>query len=155
MSMRNTSRYGTSSTMTIDNDARIASEAMPKGHLSSDQAPDAQSAAKMKARQCAKIREIACGLVTTGFVTLDSQAKLLGLPRSTAWTILQANHKGSGLSAKTIDRLLSVRQLPPAIRATILEYVEEKAAGRYGHSVKVRRKFITALSQAPETQIPN
>jgi ribosomal protein L28 len=29
---------------------------------------------------------------------------------------------------------------------TLLKYVEEKASGRYGHSAKTRRKFITALS---------
>src|SRR5262245_52910002 len=130
--------------MNIDDDALIASEKMPKRHV--PQASYPQSAARLKARQAAKIREISSALSSAGFVTLDAQAKLLGLGRSTAWTILRSNHKGSGLSAKTIDRLLSVRQLPMAVRATILEYVEEKASGRYGHSGRVRRKFITALS---------
>jgi hypothetical protein len=51
----------------------------------------------VKARQASKIREIGEALITTGFVSLDAQAKVLGLPRSTAWTILSTKHKGPGL----------------------------------------------------------
>ena len=142
--VRITSAHGRSSEMNIDDDALFASETMPKRHV--PQASHPHSVAKLKARQSAKIREIASALTSAGFVTLDAQAKLLGLGRSTAWTILRSRHKASGLSAKTIDRLLSVRQLPNVVRVTILEYVEEKASGRYGHSGRVRRKFITALS---------
>jgi len=141
--VRITSVHCRSSKMTIK-DASFASETMPKRHV--PQASHPQSVAKLKARQSAKIREFASALASAGFATLDAQAKLLGLGRSTAWTILKSSHKGSGLSAKTVDRLLSVRQLPAAARATILEYIEEKASGRYGHSGRVRRKFITALS---------
>jgi len=53
--------------------------------------------AEMKARQAAKIRELGHALVDSGFMTLDEQAKALGLARSTTWTILRASHKGSGL----------------------------------------------------------
>src|SRR5262245_8224584 len=102
------------------------------------------SSREMKARQSAKIREIADALISEGFFTLDAQARALGLGRSTTWTILKANHKSTGLSAKIIDRIL-VRQLPPRVRAKILEYVEEKAIGCYGHSERLRRKFITLL----------
>jgi hypothetical protein len=130
--------------MNSDDDASFASDTMPKRHV--PQASYPHSVGKLKARQSAKIREIASALTSAGFATLDAQAKLLGLGRSTAWTILKSRHKGSGLSAKTINQLLSVRQLPNAVRVTILEYVEEKASGRYGHSGRVRRKFITALS---------
>jgi hypothetical protein len=103
-----------------------------------------QSTAAMKARQSAKIREIADALISEGFFTLDAQAKALGLCRSTTWTILKASHKSTGLSAKIIDRILE-GQLPPLVRAKILEYVEEKAIGCYGHSERLRRKFITLL----------
>ena len=48
------------------------------------------SLADVKARQASKIREIGKALITTGFVSLDAQAKVLGLPRSTAWRILSA-----------------------------------------------------------------
>ena len=102
--------------------------------------------AEMKARQSARIRDIAEALVEGGLVTLDAQADALGLCRSTAWTILKSSHKSSGLSAKVISRILAEPQLPERVRATLLKYVEEKASGQYGHSAKLRRKFITALS---------
>jgi hypothetical protein len=72
-------------------------------------------------------------LVAAGIFALDDQAKALGLGRSTTWTILKGNHKGSGLSAALINRILVAPQLPPLVRAKVLEYVEEKADGRYGH----------------------
>ena len=46
----------------------------------------------VKARQASKIREIGDALIALGYLVLDEQAKALGLVRSTAWTILQANH---------------------------------------------------------------
>src|SRR6266498_2970458 len=84
--------------------------------------------ADMKARQSSKIREIGDALVAMGLLTLDEQAKALGLGRSTAWTILQASHKGSGLSAAVVNQMLAAPQLPPLVRAVILEYVDEKTA---------------------------
>jgi hypothetical protein len=48
--------------------------------------------------------------------SLDEQAKALGLGRSTAWTITKNKHKLGRLSAKTIDRILSNPQTPPAVR---------------------------------------
>jgi hypothetical protein len=101
---------------------------------------------KMKERQSDKIRQLRDGLAAAGFVTLDEQAKALGLCRSTTWTLLKGNHKGSGLSATTIDHILLAPQLPSVVRAKILEYVEEKAAGSYGHSKEQRSRFITRLS---------
>jgi len=100
----------------------------------------------MKARQSSKIRELGDALVTSGFHTLDEQANALGLPRSTTWTILRANHKASGLSAIVINQMFAAPQLPPLVRATILEYIEEKAAGLYGHSKVQLRRFATRLS---------
>jgi hypothetical protein len=108
---------------------------------------------RMKARQSAKIREIAEALISAGFVSLDAQAKVLGLCRSTTWTILQGNHKTSGLSSKTINRMLAAPTLPASVRAKILEYVEDKATGRYGHNEKLRRKFMTSLSAKQSEQI--
>jgi hypothetical protein len=49
-----------------------------------------------KARQVAKIKELGAALAADGFVTLDEQARALGLSRSTAWAVLKANHKASG-----------------------------------------------------------
>jgi hypothetical protein len=102
--------------------------------------------ARMKARQFSKIRELAEAVESAGFLTLDEQAKALGLPRSTAWTIRKAIHKASGLSASIINRMLAAPELPALARTKILEYVEEKAAGLYGGSRGQRRKFAVRLS---------
>jgi hypothetical protein len=102
--------------------------------------------ADMKARQSAKIRELGHALVASGFCTLDEQAEVLGLSRSTTWTVLKARHKSSGLSAKIINRMLASRQLPPLVRSKIIEYGEEKAAGLYGGSRVRLRRFTARLS---------
>jgi hypothetical protein len=102
--------------------------------------------ARMKERQSSKIRELAEAVKAAGFVTLDEQAKALGLSRSTAWTIRKANHKASGLSTSLINRMLAGPDLPPLARSKILEYIEEKAAGLYGGSRSQRRKFVARLS---------
>ena len=100
----------------------------------------------MKARQLLKIKEIKDSLVASGFITLDQQAKVLGLARSTTWTILRGKYKSSGLSAATVNCMLQSPQLPPFVRARVLEYVNEKSAGLYGHSNLQRRRFIVLLS---------
>jgi oligoribonuclease (3'-5' exoribonuclease) len=99
----------------------------------------------MTQRQSSKIREIADALVAAGLVSLDEQADALGLSRSTTWSVLKAKHKASGLSAAVIKRMLASSQVPPAVRQKILEYVEEKAAGVYGHNEKQRRRFADQL----------
>ena len=102
-----------------------------------------------KARQASKIRELGEALVHGGVLTLDEQAKVLGLARSTTWTILKASHKASGLSASVVRRMLAAPRLPHAVRAKILEYVTEKSAGHYGHEAKQIRRFITGLAVEP------
>ena len=102
--------------------------------------------ARMKARQFSKIRELVEAVKSAGFLTLNEQAKALGLSRSTAWTIRKASHKASGLSASIINRMLAAPELPALARTKILEYVEEKAAGLYGGSQRQRRKFAVRLS---------
>jgi hypothetical protein len=97
---------------------------------------------EMKARQAAKIREVGHALVNAGFLTLDEQSKALGLARSTTWTVLRASHKGSGLSAAIIKRMLFSPQLPPLARRKILEYTTDKVAGIYGGSRTQRLKFL-------------
>ena len=100
----------------------------------------------VKARQASKIREIGDALIALGYLALDEQAKALGLARSTAWTILQANHKSSGLSATVINRMLAAPQLPTLVRA-ILEYIDEKVAGLYGHSKLQLRRFTARRAE--------
>jgi hypothetical protein len=113
-----------------------------KGHSEVSFEPAAQSKiAESKARQIIRIRELGAALAADGLVTLDEQARALGVSRSTAWAVLKANHKSSGLAAGTINQMLSSPGLPPRARATILTYVEEKLAGLYGHNKTQLRRF--------------
>ena len=101
---------------------------------------------QMKELQSAKIMEIGDALRRAGFIALDEQARALGLPRSTAWTVLRATHKSSGLTAGVIRRMLLAPDLPPAVREKLIEYISEKAAGFYGRCCGRRRKSLMALS---------
>jgi hypothetical protein len=103
------------------------------------------SISHMKAMQCSQIRELRKALVRAGHLTLDQQTESLGLGRSTAWMILQGNHKHSGLSAAIIKRMLASQQLPPHARKILLEYVEDKLAGAYGHNQTQLRRFRERL----------
>lgn len=111
-------------------------------------------------RQNAKIGEIKAALAAVGVITLDKQAEALGLSRSTAWHLLNGKHKGSGISATVINRMLAASRLPPAVRVTLLEYIAEKVAGRYGDTKLRLRKFAariprTALEYARATNRGN
>ena len=97
------------------------------------------------ARQQSKIRELAETVKAAGFLTLGEQAKILGLPRSTAWTIRRGSHQASGLSATVINRMLAAPTLPLLVRVKILEYVQEKVAGLYGGSQRQCRRFADLL----------
>ena len=100
----------------------------------------------VKARQSSKIKELGDALIAIGCLSLDHQAEALGLARSTTWTILKASHKGSGLSATVINRMLATPQLPALVRAIILEYIDEKKVGLYGHSKIQLRRFAARLA---------
>ena len=108
----------------------------------------------LKAMQSAKIREIRQALVRAGFETLEGQAKCLGLTRSTACAVLKGNHKGSGLSATLIKRMLASPELPPSAKKVILEYAENKCAGAYGHHQHRLRLFRSQLQDSPEPEGP-
>src|SRR5262249_61176900 len=82
--------------------------------------------ARMKARQSSKIRELVEAVKSAGVLTLDEQAKALGLPRSTAWTIRKASHKASRLFASIINRMLDAPEFPPLSRTKILAERQEK-----------------------------
>jgi hypothetical protein len=102
---------------------------------------------EMRARHASKISEIGEALRVAGFVALDLQAEALGLCRSTTWTLLDGKHKASGLSAALINRMLAAPQLPYTVRAKIMEYVEEKRGGLYGHSEGSLRRFTALLQE--------
>ena len=112
----------------------------------------------MKARQCSKIAELRWALEQSGHHSLDKQASALGLGRSTTWAILQASHKGSGVSGSVIKRMLRSPALPPAAKKWIAEYVSEKLSGAYGHSIRRLRIFraqvaieeMNAVVESPE-----
>ena len=106
--------------------------------------------AEMKARQRYKIEEIRSALVVAGAETLNQQAQLLGLSRSTAWSVLQANYKSSGLSAGIIKRILASPRLPTLARHQIVEYIQERLAGVYGHNERRRRQFAASLAIADQ-----
>jgi hypothetical protein len=86
--------------------------------------------------------------MNAGFVTLDEQARVLGLSRSTAWTVMRGSHKCSGLSAAIIKRMLAAPNLPLSAKTVLLEYVEAKSAGRYGHGQYRMRQFLAQLGTA-------
>ncbi len=100
----------------------------------------------MKGHQAAKISELGEALICTGHVHLDDQASVLGLCRSTTWTILHGTHKNYGLSAAVINQMLAQPQLPSPVRMKIFEYVAEKCAGMYGHNAAALRRFSAALN---------
>lgn len=101
---------------------------------------------EMKVLQSSKIRALSETLIAAGFTTLDNQAKVLGIPRSTAWTIFRSAHKGSGLSAATINHMLSSPTLPASVRVKIIDYIEQKSAGLYGHSGAQLRRFNAQIN---------
>ena len=99
-----------------------------------------------KALSSVKIEEIATTLAECGFVALDEQAYVLGLSRSTAWTVIRAMHKNSGLSAMTINRMLDTGRLPPRVRLKLLEYIAEKMSGAYGDQEQRLKAFASRIS---------
>jgi hypothetical protein len=109
--------------------------------------PTPTSFAEAKSRQASKIKELKVASIQAGFLTLDEQAKALGLNRSTAWNVIRGNHKTSGLSASIIIRMLFAPNLPPLVRCKLLEYIQEKISGVYGHNPKQLRRFSRRLKQ--------
>jgi hypothetical protein len=72
---------------------------------------------ELKARQARKIAEIRKALIDAGMHSLDMQATVLRLSRSTIWAMLHDQcHKTSGISAVTIKRMLASPNLPPSAR---------------------------------------
>jgi hypothetical protein len=106
------------------------------------------SVIEAKARQCAKIQEICAALIAEGLLSVEEQAEALGLSRSTAWVLSKGHHKTSGLTAGLLKKILSSPTLPAAARIKIQEYIQEKAAGLYGHHLQLRRRFVAQLESS-------
>jgi hypothetical protein len=105
-----------------------------------------------KGRQTRKLAEIRLALVACGLCSIDKQAAVLGLSRSTAYHVITAAHKNTGISARIIGRMLDSPRLPPSVRAILCEYAVEKAAGLYGSSSTARRRFRSAMSEVAEVE---
>ena len=105
-----------------------------------------RSSDSARSQQRLKIEEIGTTLAECGFVTLDEQTYVLGLSRSTAWTVIRGTHKTSGLSATTINRMLATGRLPLKVRLKLLEYIAEKMSGVYGDQEKRLKAFASKIS---------
>jgi hypothetical protein len=98
-----------------------------------------------KTKQASKIAAIRETLNCCGYDTLNKQAEILRLSRSTAWHLLNGTYKASGLSAGMIKRILSSPTLPDRTREVVQEYVREKLSGMYGHNGVQLKRFRTHL----------
>ena len=107
-----------------------------------------------KKRQTSKLTEIRKALIAAGYCTTGQQALALGVGRSTAWALLNRD-KRYGPSSVVLKRILSSPNLPLAVRRKVEEYINEKIAGRYGHSeIRVlwfRDQFRTPASGGNDT----
>ena len=110
--------------------------------------------ARMKERQCGKLQALRQALIDAGFQSLDQQAAALGLCRSTAWTVVQGQHKASGLSAAIVNRIMASPRLPQSASTVLLEYIKEKAAGVYGHSGEQTDRFCRNLEENRTVKAP-
>lgn len=85
-----------------------------------------------------ELGRISEALISSGYTSLDKQAKALGVHRSTAWVIIKNKHKLGRLSAKTANRILGNPQTPPAVRTIVQQYVSKRSERklRLGSSLK-------------------
>lgn len=70
-----------------------------------------------------KIQQITDALISSGYTSLDEQAKALGLHRATVWTIRKNKHKLGRLSAKTIERIVANPRTPARVLAAVQNYL--------------------------------
>jgi hypothetical protein len=133
--------------MSIDSSSDIPSLPELSVHMGSCEVTSPLTAAEMRERRDAKIREIKDALQAAGVVSLDKQAQMLGLSRSTAWHLLNGKHKGSGLSPMVINRMFAAPRLPPAVGEKLLEYIGEKVSGQYGDNKLRLSRFTARLSR--------
>ena len=114
-------------------------------HENHSEAAPTLNATRRKQDQAAKIRELRRLLLAEGLCSVGRQASALGLSRSTTWALLKADHKQSGVSVIILKRMLGAPDLPNCARQWIEQYVHERLAGAYGHSLKRRRLFREQL----------
>lgn len=76
------------------------------------------------------IADIAAALVAAGFTSLDDQARVLNVHRSTAWTIMTSKHKLDRLQVRTVERMLASPTLPPSVRGLVYQYATVRCMTR-------------------------
>ena len=72
------------------------------------------------------LHNISEALIAAGFVSLDEQAKALGVHRATAWTIIKHKHKLGRLQRETVGRILANPSTPQSVRSVIEQYAAER-----------------------------
>jgi hypothetical protein len=97
-------------------------------------------------RDKAALQRIAEALVASGFTSLDAQTKALGLPRSTVWTIMTAQHKVGRLTFKVRARMLANPNLPRLVRAELEAAGEGPSPEAVASSHGVRRVGSRAIT---------
>jgi hypothetical protein len=102
-----------------------------------------------RAAQAHKIGGIKAALASSGCRTLSRQAFALGLCRSTTWNLLTGGHKHCGLTADLVNSMLRSPTLPEPVGLVILDYVQRKLAGEYGHSARAIERFRDRLLVTP------
>jgi len=105
---------------------------------------------QQKAKLVSKLGEIYRALCAGGFDTLDKQAAVLGLKRSTTWSLLHSD-KTRGPSIVILKQLLSAPQIPPKVRQKVNEYIQAKSLGVYGHGKKSIRNLRRQIIETPST----
>ena len=126
---------------------------MPRSRV--DDCDQKASVREMKARQAHKIQELRESVFEVAPFGLMEQAELLGLGRSTAWTVLNRPYKHSGLTAGVLNRILASPKLPPRTRAIVASYIAEKGNGLYGHNKEQQRTFVSQCRVEPSVMLPS
>jgi hypothetical protein len=88
---------------------------------------DLDSAGHQPYKYPTKIQNIVDALIADGYLSLDAQAKALGVCRSTAWTIVKTKHKLDRLSFEVTNSMLANPELPPTVRLVLFQYLVERS----------------------------
>jgi hypothetical protein len=84
--------------------------------------------------------QITEALREAGYTSLDAQAKALGLPRSTAYTIIKCQHKVGRLSKGVLEKMLAHPELPKSVRVVLDEYRVPKLESRNARRPNKQRR---------------
>jgi len=100
----------------------------------------------LKMRQTRKIAEIGEALRAAGILSLNAQAAVLGLTRSTTYTVVCAEHKSTGLSAKIISQTLRSPCCPYLFELKSRNMPKKRPLRLYGSTKRQQRQFLSRLA---------